>query len=255
MFNAEYFTYDGKPCTEFGLVIADFDDSNVKETDAFSPTLSLLKAPGQVRFFHGKVEYDTEPTCEFSVISEEPLFGGARSVIMSWLVGRNEFKPLVFVGGDDVEFTYYCIFTGAKTIWVNGQCHGFRLTAELDSPFARGKGTEVQVGAGTHTVELFNKSDIDEYVYPIVEFQGSSIDIVNETDDVNRHFAFDGLPSVGVTIVDNELRHIFGEDDGPRLSHFTSKRWLRLRKGKNILRITASGTATIKCPYYAMIGY
>lgn len=253
MFNATHFRYDGQWSGAYGLQIVDLDDNTVKETDAFSPTLSLQKVPGSLRFFHGGVEYDTAPTCEFSVLSQEELTGDMRSIIMAWLVGRRQFKPMQFEGGDNDEFTYYCVFTSARTIWINGRCHGFRLTAQFDSPFARGAATVLTVGKGTHTCTIRNKSDIvDDYTYPIVTFTGGSIDIVNETDDPRRHFKFSGLSSGEIITVDNEVKYISSSNG---LSRFTSKNWLRLRHGINTLKIVASGDVTITCPYYAMIGY
>lgn len=256
MFNATYFRYDGQWSGTYGLQILDFDDNTVTESDAFSSTLSLQKAPGSLRFFHGGVDYDSAPTCEFSVLSEQEITGGMRSMILSWLVGRKQFKPLRFDGGDNDEFTYYCVFTSAKAMWINGHCHGFRLTAQFDSPFARGKATSITVGAGTHTVELRNKSDIaDGYTYPLVTFTGNSVDIVNTTDDSQRHFTFSGLAPTETLTIDNEVKYISSSIGGEKLSNFTSKNWLRLRSGINSLTIVSSGNVTITCPYYAMIGY
>lgn len=256
MNNAMYFTYDGKWSGTYGLQIADFDSNVIKEADAFSPTLSLQKVPGSLRFFHGGVEYDSAPTCEFSVLSEQELTGDMRSVILSWLIGRKQFKPMRFEDGDNDDYIYYCVFTSSKTIWINGRCHGFRLTAQFDSPFARGTATTVTVHAGTHTVQLRNRSDImDDYTYPIVEFTGGAVDIVNTTDDPQRHFTFADLAPTEVITVDNEVRHISSSIGGEKLSNFTSKNWLRLRSGVNTLEIVATGDVTITCPYYAMIGY
>ena len=256
MFNATYFQYDGQWSGTYGLQIADFDDSAIRETDAFSPTLSLQKVPGSLRFFHGGVEYDSAPTCEFSVLSANELTGASRSAILSWLIGRKQFKPMQFNDGDNINFTYYCVFTSARTIWVNGRCHGFRLTAQFDSPFARGIPTITTVESGTHNISIFNKSDIvDDYTYPIVKFTGGAIDIVNTTDDSQRHFTFSNLTPTEVITVDNEARYISSTIGGEKLSNFTSKNWLRLRHGQNDLTIIASGEVTITCPYYAMIGY
>lgn len=257
MFNATYFTYNGTSSSTYGLQIVDFDDSAVQETEAFSPTLSLLKAPGSLRFFHGGIEYDSAPTCEFSAVSATEFDSSARKTIMSWLVGKKEFKALSFTDGDNSGYTYYCVFTSIKTIWVRGRCYGFRLTAQFDSPFARGTPTTVQsTGSGTRTVTINNLSDIaDDYTYPIVQFTGGSVDIVNTTDDNQRHFTFSGLTSAEQITVDNEVRIISSSIGGEKLSNFTSKKWLRLRKGNNTLQITASGTVTIICPNYAMIGY
>ncbi len=256
MFNATYFRYDGQWSGTYGLQIVDFNTEFVQETDAFSPTLSLQKVPGSLRFFHGGIEYDSAPTCEFSVVSEQELTGDIRSIILSWLIGRKEFKPMCFEDGDNDEFVYYCVFTSAKTIWVNGRCHGFRLTAQFDSPFARGESTVVSVGSGTHTVEIRNKSDItDGYTYPTVQFTGGAVDIVNTSDDMYRHFTFSGLNPSEIITVDNEVKHISSSQRGEKLSNFTSKNWLRLRSGINTLSIVSSGSVTITCPYYAMIGY
>lgn len=256
MFNATYFRYDGRWSGQYGLKIVDFDRDFVEETEAFSPALSLLKVPGSLRFFHGGIEYDSSPTCEFSVVSEEEFPATKRSEIISWLIGKNEFKPMTFDSGDSVGFTYYCVFTSVKTIWIGGHCHGFRLTAQFDSPFARGEPSVITVPAGQHTVKINNRSDLaDQYVYPTVLFSGGSVDIVNLSDDANRHFTFSGLSSAEQVFVDNEVRYIVSNFGGEKLSNFTSKNWLRLRKGYNDLQITASGDVTITCPYYAMIGY
>lgn len=257
MFNATYFQYDGQWSGTYGLQIVDFNDDNVRETDAFSPNLTLMKAPGALRFYFSGIEYDSPPTCEFSVVSEQELTGDMRSVILSWLIGRKGFKPLTFEDGDNDEYTYYGIFTSAKTIWINGHCHGFRLTAQLDSPFARGASTELEITGGRNyeEVKIRNKSDIaDGYTYPTIKFVGN-IDVVNLTDDEDRHFTFEDLKSDDTTTVDNELKLISSTVGGEILSKFKSKNWLRLRPGYNTLRIKSDGDVTITCPHYAMIGY
>lgn len=256
MITAIYFTYDGVFSGTYGLQIADFDSNNVGENEAFSPSLSILKVPSLVRAYHGGIEYSSPPTFEFSVISQTTIPPELRSSILSWLVGRKEFKPLQFHSDAWEGFVYYCVFTGSSTIYVNGECHGFRLTASFDSPFARGENTLVSTTSGTHTVTIENKSDLkDVYTYPVVEFTGSSVDIVNLTDDSNRHFTFSGLGASETVRVDNETKLITSSLSGEKLSKFTSKNWLRLLKGNNQLRITSTGTVTVTCPYYAMIGY
>lgn len=255
MFNARYFTYDGVWSGDYGLELADFENDSVRETDAFTPNLSVLKAPSLVRFFHGGVEYDAAPTCTFSTISQHEIPGETRSKILSWLVGRNEFKPLIFEDGDNEHFVYYCVFTSASTIWVNGECHGFRLTGSLDSQFARGTPTTAVAGSGTSTIIIENKSDIaDGYTYPLVVFTGSSVSITNNTDDAMRTFAFTQLGANETVRVDNELKTIKSSTGEKRLANF-NKNWLRLCPGINTLSVVATGDVVIVCPWYAMIGY
>ena len=260
MFNATHFIYNSKSSAEYDLHILDFDTGSVVETDAFSPTLVLQKVPGSLRFLHGGIEYDSAPTCEFSVLSQSEITATKRSEILSWLIGRKQFKPLQFVNGDNGDFTYYCVFTSARTIWVNGRCHGFRLTAQFDSQFARGTPVEVEVPSSNDIVikTINNQSNLgDEYTYPIVSFWGTSIEIYNLTDDPakKRPFKFESLNSDEYVTVDNEVKHITSTTGDVRLANFTSKKWLRLRPGENELSIYAPGGAKIICPTYVMIGY
>lgn len=256
MFSASYFTYDGVFSGTYGLIMADFDDNSVTETAAFSPTLNAIKPALANRFYHSGVTYEGTPQHPITVVSESEIPDFIRREILAWLVGRKKFKKLQIHQLDLEDYYYNCVFTDAEIIYINGRCHGFRLTANFDSQYAYGAPTVITVGAGSHTKKIENKSDIkDGYTYPVVQFSGGSIDIVNETDDAQRHFAFSGIGAAEIITVDNELRHISSDAGGEKLSNFTSKNWLRLRPGYNTLKIEASGGVTITCPYYAMIGY
>lgn len=260
MINSTYFTYDGVFSGTYGLQIADFTGfvpESVEENDAFSPNLSVLKVPSLLRFYHGGLEYDAPPTCNFTVVSEAIIPIELRAEILSWLVGRKSFKPLKFHNDDWEDFDYYCVFTSSSTVYVNGECHGFKLTGNFDSPFARGVPTVITATSPTELeIEIENKSDIlDGYTYPRVQFNGGSVNIINLTDDLTRAFSFSGLPPSEVVTVDCETNTIIGTLGGEKLSKFTSKNWLRLRQGVNRLKITCPGTVTITCPWYAMIGY
>lgn len=257
MFNATYFRYDGRWSGEFGLQIVDFDENNVVESEVVSLTPSLQKTAGSPRFFLSSNDLDDSPSCEFSVVSEIEIPAEMRGEILSWLIGRRTFRKLQFECGDNDDFAFYCIFTNASTIWISGRCHGFRLTAKFDSQFARGTPTEVVISAGRNiSAQITNKTLIgDQYTYPTVKFTGSSLDIVNKTDDSTRHFRLAGIPSGETIIVDNETRTIKGNNSGAKLGYFTSKNWLRLLGGSNELLVTADGDVTITCPYYVMIGY
>lgn len=196
------------------------------------------------------------PTCEFSVVSVDVIPPQLRSEILTWLIGRKSFKPLKFHNDDWEDFVYYCVFTGSSTIYVNGECHGFKLTASFDSPFARGTPTTVSTTSGTHTVSIENKSDIrDGYTYPKVTFTGSYISIINSTDSATRAFTFQNLNANETLTVDCETKVISSNLGGEKLSNFTSKNWLRLRPGVNNLSVTSLGNVTITCPWYVMIGY
>ena len=256
---ASFFAYDGIASSTFGLQIASFTGltpESVEETEAFTPTLTTLKVPTLPRFYHGGVEYDSAPQYQFTVVSQAELTPADRSSILSWLIGRNAFKPLVFNGFGIEDITYYGVFTGVSTVFVNGRCHGFNLTVTFDSPYARKESTVVTTTSGTHTITINNNSDIvDGYVYPAVDFTGSEISIVNVTDDANRAFVFSGLEATEQMHVDCETKIITSNLSGEKLSKFTSKNWLRLRKGENTLVVVSQGDVTITCPCYVMVGF
>ena len=262
MFNATYFTYDGVFSGTYGLIIADFDDNAVVETAAFSPVLNTTKTRSANKFLHNGITYEELPQHQFSIISECEIPTFTRREILAWLTGRNEFKKLTIHQIDLEDYYYNCVFTDISIIYVNGHCHGFRVTANFDSPFAYGQPTVIEISeAGTYTRSIVNKSDVvNGYVYPLVEFTGGYIDIVNTTDNDQRHFTFEGLSPTEVVTVDNEMKHISSKIGsspiaGEKLSNFTSKKWLRLRPGENTLTIVAAGAVKIICPQYAMIGY
>lgn len=290
MFNATYFTYDGVFSGTYGLIMADFDDSSVVETTAFSPVLNTVKPVSVNRFYHNGITYEDLPQHQITVVSETEIPDLVRREILSWLVGRNKFKKLQIHQADLECYYYNCVFTNAEIIYINGRCHGFRMTANFDSPYAYGNPTAGKLESGTNSVvKILNSSDIiDGYVYPTISFAVSgtcntdaqavawtesqdalatrnqdgtktplssyNICIINKTDDENRRFIFAGLQTGESVTVDNEVKHISSSVSGERLSNF-NKNWLRLRPGYNELLVDINGTGTITCPHYAMIGF
>lgn len=263
MFNATYFTYGGIFSGEFGLQIADFNEESVIETDTFSPSLNTIKIGSGRRFAHNGVTYESHPTHEFSILSERVIDDAVRRDILSWLVGRREYKTLVIHQSDLEQYWYKCVFTNIRNIYVGGHCHGFRITANFDSPYQYGSPTTIEVsGAGAEQiVTITNKSDtLDEYTFPIVEItvstslDSSALRIVNYTDDSNRVCSVSGLNPREYIRMDGEMRHIISDTGKSRLGDF-NKNWVRLLKGTNIIGVTVHGVVKITCPQYAMLGF
>jgi len=260
MVNASYFTYDGVFSGVYGLMIADFNSDTVTETPAFSPTFNTIKPSVQDRFFHNGISYDSPPQYQFSILSDSVIVEKTRREIVRWLLGRDSFKTLVFHQPDLEAYAYNCVFTAMDIIYVNGYCHGFRVTATFDSPYQICNPTVLEiVGDETSkTVEIENCSDIlDDYTYPYVEISANAdgaIKIINETDDSERQFSFTGVKAGETIVVDNEMRYIKSSLGVEKLSTF-SKHWLRLKPGTNTLTVTGQANITITCPNYAKIGF
>lgn len=258
MFSATYFTYDGVFSGEYGLMIADFDVEPVVETAAFSPVLNAIKPADSHRFFHGGIKYDTPPTHRFSVISEQAIPDVLRREILAWLVGRNEFKKFKVHQPDLEDYYYNCVFTDVDIIYINTRCHGFRVTANFDSPYARGESTVIKIPGGAPSAIVTVDSDVvDGYVYPIVEFYGDGITIVNETDN-GRNFGILRQSPSGQWRIDNELRRITfnGSASSFALGRLGGKVWFRLRRGINDLMLVGNDEGvTITIPRYVMMGF
>lgn len=255
MITAKYFTYRGICSKYYGLEIVAFDnDVSVTESNAFSTSLSLLEIPNLKRVFRGSNKLNSPEPITFSIVSEREFDATQRSQIIGWLTGSTEFMPIKFLENDMLYYTYFGTFVNIVTLFVDGHCHGFKLTMQPDSLYARGVPTRATTTTGTHTITIINNSDIfNGYTYPTVSFAGSSITITNTTDDANRSFVFADLPADEFMVVDCETKIMKSSLGGVRLSNF-NKNWLRLRPGENTLSITSAGDVSIVCPTYILTG-
>ena len=210
--------------------------------------------------------------------------------IIRWLDNRNGFQELVFYNDDDpvsAGCVYRCIFNIISSIYHAGYCVGFNLKATFDSPYCYKRAADTIVDSdGTTEVErtIDNNSDMEEYIYPTVRFETSgdiagdpsgdystgdySISIINQTDDPARVFKFvNVIPNPDInnptfsTTVDNELKIITGNGVGANAlenfggTHKLGMKWLRLRRGRNTLKIRINGKVTISFFEYIKMGF
>lgn len=251
MFSATEFIYDGISSTTYGLKMASFNDNVLDETSYVVPNVVVGKSKESKRFHYLDITYDTPPTYEFSVVSEQAIHEELLSEILIWLDARKGFKPLIILQSTLADFTYRCIFKVTSIVYHGGKCVGLNLSATFDSLYVTGRPIERAVfGSGEEQeITIYNDSDnVDEYIYPTVEFdtEDGKISIINVTDDENREFSFDGVEKNTPYVVDNELRMIKGSS-GYLLDKF-SKKWLRILRGKNKLKIRVNGSVMISFP-------
>lgn len=258
MFNATEFMYDGIDSAEYGLKIASFSNNALEETSYPVPDVVVGKSAKSKKFHFINISYDSPPTFSFSVVSETTIHEEILREILIWLDSRKGFKPFVIMQEGLDTFTYHCIFNVTDLIYHSGNCVGLNLTATFDSLYLTGDPIEIIVfGDGTpKEVDLFNDSDVmDEYIYPIVEFDSADgkVSIINLTDDKTREFSFEGVARNSLYKIDNELKVITG--DGNDLLGKFSKKWLRVLRGKNRLKVCVNGTVVITCPRYIRISF
>ena len=273
MLNATTFTYDGVFSGKYGLLVAAVNTENIQETSPFLPAIKATKTPKQKRFSFAGIEYEDMPRFQFSFMCEDPIPDLVRRELLTWLVGRNGFRKLQFHQPDYADYEFNCIFEETRIIFVNGECHGFVLTAAFDSHFCYGRPRKVCVkgdGVEYKEVTLINESDIiDDFTFPLVKFKAvehfddnTLISITNSSDPVDPLRAFEFFERTEFAEVtpleeikiDNELKIITSSVLGDRLTNF-NRNWLRLVKGANKLKIRINGECTIECPTYVKIGF
>lgn len=73
MLTATEFTYDGVYSEKYGLKIATFDGAALEETSYIVPTIEVAKSATSNKFHYLDRTYDSPPTFNFSVVSEEEI--------------------------------------------------------------------------------------------------------------------------------------------------------------------------------------
>ena len=275
MLSATYFTYDNIHSGTYGLQIASFNDNVVEETSYLTPSIITAKSNKSHKNHFIDLKYDNAPTFEFQIVSSEPIHEVVQREILTWLEGRRGYRELRFHQYGLDEYAYNCIFTVTNLIYHANSCVGFTVSATFDSQYHYANPTVAKItGAGTETtVVLYNLSDkVDEYTYPTVEFTvtgGTTFKVTNITDNPTREFNFTGLSAAASiakdanqkpmydVVVDNENKIITTNSAGANQASLQkfNKKWLRLVKGKNELKITFTGECVITCPQYAKIRF
>ena len=160
--------------------------------------------------------------------------------IIEWLF-QEDFKP--FISDDNRDIVYYAMATGGSK-YENALKQGYlSITFQLNAPCGF---TAIQTNPmyiqGEHTFELFNKSNLETWNYPDVEFKlitGESIEIENLT--TGETMAFSGLKEgVEVYCYNEDLKQLqCTSDTSYNVRPKFNKQWLRLAKGRNVIQIRA----------------
>lgn len=267
MFGSQYFMYDDRDSSVYGLMLADFDDEAVVETAVFSPVLNTYKPANGYHFVHGGINYETPPQHRFSMISEAEIDDNYRRVILEWLTGRNGFKEFRLSDNRYYNYWYKCVFTDVDIIYIRGKCHGFRVTANFDSPYARidagGRG-DLICSLTTNeaaTNVAFDDCPRDGFVDPLIVFTGSDLHLSyrdNSTPSGCELIIAPALGNSGTYHIDCESRKITLSSGAVCKLHELNfnKQWPRIHWGGGQFEAWGNFTkCDIYAKRYAMIGF
>lgn len=262
-----HFSFDGIPCTEYGLMMYDFGVSNSGEV---SDSLT-----SDVKIVEDRISRRYTPL-HYGVVMNEPLkfnmtFGADinsvdkgvyfdrwdLNVIASWLTGHDSYKWLEITQPDMETFRYKCFITNLKHVDIGKMPWGFSCTVVCDSPYAY-LYPEVftQVVNGTIVLNLYNKSAHRGFYKPKLELyvtNGGNFTIQNVSDNM-RETKFTGLPtSVSSIVIDNENEVITCNEIQNPYQYFNFN-FFRLVHGSNHIILTGNGTVKITCEFPMRIG-
>lgn len=237
------FTFDGINGEDLGYYIVSLDSKNSSVLGT-NRTIKEEETNNFAKSFQG-VKYN-EFTFEITIvkanknkalpITEEDIF-----FLNNWLMKPQDYR--IFISHQNRDILYYALFTEMSDVRFAQRTGYITLKMRLSSGCSYST-----VAHHTHrvthdyTMEIYNKSNVEDYVYPdvnfITRFDGNNgIRVINET--LGETMEFWNLPPNHEFMCYNEgLRQVVCVTNGElNLQPLFNKKWLRLAYGRNVIRI------------------
>lgn len=237
------FRFDGRHTDEFQLRLVQVGSTDGEqsfgidrsiETESVGTMISGLKS---ISYNTLKFEITLTKTDGINLLpfTEEDKFETIR-----WLF-KNDFKAITF--DDQKDVLYFVIFTKGSN-YQNGFKQGYlNLTMELNAPCGF---TNITTGAmrvqGETTFDLFNRTNMETFSYPDVEFEliGDTTSIQIENLTTGEVMAFEDLkPSTHAYCYNEDIKQLSCiNNPSYNIRPYFNKTWLKLTYGRNTLKIT-----------------
>ena len=259
------FVFDGIPCEEFELMIYDIGN-HTQSSRKFASTATIVEEKIASRYkpyFYG-VTFDNKLKFtlvfglnEQRVSANDFLTGQEMDTVASWLTGHSEYKWLEIIQPDMEFIRYRCMITDLEVIEYGWIPWAFKATVECDGPFGYERQTEHEyIISGNNQIHFENRSSYNGYYYPTLEIRinsGDKVVIENVTDN-GRTLEFTGLPTSASDIKIDCGTGIITGSSGLNLYPYCNLKFLRLKKGENILNISYDGTIKFICEFPINMG-
>lgn len=177
-----------------------------------------------------------------------------RFEIAKWLI-HDDYKSFQTV--DDLGKFYYAMVINPWELEYAGDDKGYvRVTFRTDAYHAWSpvyfQTFDLRNNLTTTNIILENKSNVDKYYYPKLEFtldgDSTGISLIN-LNDGGREFKFENLFEGETVGADNEKKIIKSDlADVYRLNNF-NKKWLRLAYGQNNIQVTGKCILKVKSQF------
>ena len=242
-FKSPYFKFNGKSSRDFQLRLCQIGSKD--STDLFGLSRTIQKETTGLIHSITSMTY-SDVTIDLTLVKTDgnvplPMSDKDKFEIISWLF-QDDFKP--FISEDDESKIYYAIFTKGSN-YQNGLKQGYiNVTMMLNAPCAFSPiNTGIFNVKGEMLVEITNTSNVGDYSEPDFEFQllGQATSFKIENLNTGDVMSFEGLPVETHIQAYNEgmIQLLCSNNPSLNIRKFlVDKKWLRLAKGVNQLRIT-----------------
>lgn len=265
-FYGDSFIFNGVPCEEFGMMLYDVGTGN-------SPTQFASNS----KFFEDRIARRYDPLFYGSTQNDQLTFTMTFGLnpdfvnddryfdrydfqkIASWLTGINGYRKLIILE-PGLEDKYYNVrISDLATVVAGCYPQVFTCKVTCDSPFAYMTEKEFvfeNADGDEMTVNVFNSGSYNGYYYPkmMIELNGSDSVSFCNTSDHDRTMSFANIPSgySNETLLIDNLNQIILADDN--FYPFSNKKFLRLVRGDNKIKITGKCTVKFVCSFPVNVG-
>ena len=238
------FTFDGVNAEDLGYYIVSLDSTNSsvlgtsrsiieEETNNFAKSFQGVK----YNEFSFEITITKSNGSKFLPFTEEDIF-----FLNNWLMKPEDYR--IFISHQNRDILYYVLFTDMSDVRFEDETGYITLKMRLSSGCSYSTVAHHNYHVfDTYTTEIYNKSNVQDYVYPDINFitkfhpKKGNIKIINET--LGETMEFTDLPTECEFMCYNEgLRQVVSlTDKDLNVQPLFNKKWLRLAYGRNVIRI------------------
>ena len=238
------FTFDGINAEDLGYYIVSLDSKNSSVLGT-NRTIKEEDTNGFAKSFQG-VKYN-DFAFEITItkanknkalpITEEDIF-----FLNNWLMKPEDYR--IFISHQNRDILYYALFTEMSDVRFAKRTGYITLKMRLSSGCSYSTVAHHNYHVtDSYTTEIYNKSNVEDYVYPDINFitkfhpKKGNIKIINET--LGESMEFTDLPTQCEFMCYNEgLRQVVSlTNKNLNVQPLFNKKWLRLAYGRNVIRI------------------